>query len=598
MEKVLNQTWDLDVVFKGGSESESLDRFLVDLESDLQGYWQHLKKTSAPQTIDEALNWKENIHKIQDFSKRIVEAGAYIGCLNAQDVKDQHAKTLNGTIQTLGAQFESCSTLLDNQMDNIPQAVWEELLKDDELKNIQFPLNESRDKAKEKLSAEQEQLVNALSIDGYHGWGELYDTIVGNMSIPFTHPEKGESNLSVGQLDNLLTDSDRNVRKSAFAAWETAWHNQSDFCSSALNHLSGFRLNLYQQRSWDKVLKEPLAYNRMTDETLAVMWDVITSCKPTFVKFLERKAELLGLEKLSWFDVEAPLESASTKVTYEESCEFIIDHFKKFNPQMAEFAAHAIENRWIEAEDRFGKRPGGFCTSFPIAEESRIFMTFSGTPDNTSTLAHELGHAYHQHVMNDLPNMAQHYAMNVAETASTFAEMIVSDAAKSSAATTEEHLAFLEDKVQRSIAFFMNIHARFLFETRFYEERKKGLVTSDRLDEIMLEAQKEAYCDALDTYHPAFWQSKLHFYITDVPFYNFPYTFGYLFSTGIYVKALEEGPSFAKKYDALLRDTGSMTVEDLAKKHLDVDLTQPDFWRSAIGYCVKDAREFLSLTEK
>jgi oligoendopeptidase F len=224
-------------------------------------------------------------------------------------------------------------------------------------------------------------------------------------------------------------------------------------------------------------------------------------------------------------------------------------------------------------------------------------MTFSGTANNTSTIAHELGHAYHQSLMNDLPFLSQHYAMNVAETASTFSEMIVGDAAESAAQSRDEKLVFLSNKLERSVDLLMNIHARFLFETRFYEARKQGVVSVARLNELMEDAQKEAYLNALDVYHPTFWASKLHFYITDWPFYNFPYTFGFLFSTGIYVRALKEGKSFAEKYDALLRDTGRMTTEQLAEKHLGADLTQPDFWRSALDYCVQDVREFLKLSE-
>ncbi|MFC7393911.1 M3 family oligoendopeptidase [Scopulibacillus cellulosilyticus] len=597
MEKTLNQTWDLDAIFQGGSHSERLDHFMDELKSDLHALKTQLDKTSGPQTIEQAKNWKEYLYILQSISERIIESSAFIECLTAQDVKDQQAKILNSAVTSLYAQFESCNTLIDNQMNDIPDEVWNDLLKEDELNEIAFLLNERRQSAKEKLSSKEEQLVNALAIDGYHGWSEMYDTIVGNMAIPFDHPEKGSIKLSVGQMSNLMSDPNRDIRKEAFKAWEKAWDEQADLSANTLNHLAGFRLNLYEQRGWHDVLKEPLDCNRMSAETLTVMWEAINSVKPVFAKFLNRKAQYLGLEKLSWFDVEAPLFTSDKKISYEDAAEFIVKHFHKFNPKMAEFAEQAIENRWIEAEDRPGKAPGGFCTSFPITKESRIFLTYSGSADNVSTIAHELGHAYHQHVMNDLPHFAGQYAMNVAETASTFAEMIVSDAAKQSAQTKQEQLSFLDEKISRSVALLMNIHARFLFETKFYNERKNGLISTERLNELMLESQKEAYCDALDVYHPAFWQSKLHFYITDVPFYNFPYTFGYLFSTGIYVKALEEGPAFADKYDALLRDTGRMKVEDLAKKHLDVDLTQPDFWRSALNYCVKDVDEFLSLTE-
>jgi oligoendopeptidase F len=265
---------------------------------------------------------------------------------------------------------------------------------------------------------------------------------------------------------------------------------------------------------------------------------------------------------------------------------------------MAAFAHRAFEGRWIEGEDRPGKAPGGFCTFFPESNQSRIFMTYSGTPSNVSTLAHELGHGFHTYAMKGVHYLNRGYAMNVAETASTFAEMIVADASVKNAKDKAEKLVLLDDKIQRTVALLMNIHARFLFETSFYEERKLGLVSVERLNELMLAAQKEAYCDALAEYHPLFWASKLHFFITDVPFYNFPYTFGYLFSLGIYAQALEEGNGYEEKYIALLRDTASMSVEDLAMRHLQVDLTQKDFWVKAVRPFIEDIEEFLQLTEE
>lgn len=257
----------------------------------------------------------------------------------------------------------------------------------------------------------------------------------------------------------------------------------------------------------------------------------------------------------------------------------------------------AFENDWIEAEDRPNKAPGGFHTYFPKSSQSRIFMTYSGTPSNVSTLAHELGHGFHAYAMKDLTILNRNYAMNVAETASTFAEMIVADAAVRNAKNKEEKIALLEDKIQRSVTFFMNIHARFLFETRFYEERKQGMVSAERLNELMVTAQREAYCDSLEEYDPLLWASRLHFYITGVPFYNFPYTFGYVFSLGIYLKAVEEGKSYEQDYISLLKDSASMTVEELALKHLNADLTKRDFWEKAVKVCIHDVEEFLQLTE-
>jgi oligoendopeptidase F len=225
-------------------------------------------------------------------------------------------------------------------------------------------------------------------------------------------------------------------------------------------------------------------------------------------------------------------------------------------------------------------------------------MTYSGTPSNISTLAHELGHGFHTYAMRNLHLLNRNYAMNVAETASTFAEMIVSDAAVKNASSKDEKLALLDDKIQRSVALLMNIHARYLFETSFYEERKAGFVSAARLNELMEKAQEEAYLGALDSYHPSFWASKLHFFITGVPFYNFPYTFGFLFSLGIYAQALKEGSGFEEKYIALLKDTASMTVEELAMKHLGADLTKAEFWNDALKLCTDDINEFLELTKQ
>lgn len=200
--------------------------------------------------------------------------------------------------------------------------------------------------------------------------------------------------------------------------------------------------------------------------------------------------------------------------------------------------------------------------------------------------------------MRDLPILTQDYAMNVAETASTFAEILISAAAINEAQDKEEKLALLDSRIADSAAYLMNIHSRFIFEMDFYAARKKGPVSIERLNEMMVNAQKKGYNDALGEYHPYFWAAKGHFYGTGVPFYNFPYTFGYLFSAGIYARALEEGPAFEHRYVDLLRDTGRMTVEELASRHLGVDLTKPEFWLTGVNMALADVDQFLKLTEE
>ncbi|MFD2628191.1 M3 family oligoendopeptidase [Oceanobacillus kapialis] len=596
MQQTYNLTWDLDVIFPGGSDSEAFRTYLKEIEQAKGEFAIKVEAFKPEHDEVKAEQLIEIVNHLERVSKKLREASAFISCLSAQDVTDEKASLLVGKRSDLRAEMEAVNSKFVQKLVQVDDATWDSLLQHEGLKELAFVLNEYREKAKELLSVDQEVLINDLAVDGYHGWSQMYDTIVGKMKVE-VEEEDGVKSLSVGQASNKLGDPNRDVRKTVFHKLGDAWKEQSALFGQTLNHLAGFRLQTYKHRNWEHVLKEPLQINRMKQETLDAMWTAITHNKQHFVKYLDKKAEILGLDKLSMYDIGAPITDSVKKSTYTEASKFIVEHFNNFSPKMADFAQMAFDKRWIEAEDRAGKRPGGFCTSFPESEQTRIFMTFSGTSSNIATLAHELGHAYHQHVMNDVNGLNQRYAMNVAETASTFAEMIVADASVKSAQNKEEKIALLEDKIQRSVAFFMNIHARFIFENRFYEERKEGLVSVDRLNEIMVEAQKEAYQNALDEYDPNFWSSKLHFHITGVPFYNFPYTFGYLFSLGIYAAAKDQGNSFEDSYIALLRDTGRMNVEDLAMKHMNVDLTKPDFWEAAIQLCVNDVEEFIELTQ-
>ncbi|MEK4060587.1 MULTISPECIES: M3 family oligoendopeptidase [unclassified Paenibacillus] len=595
MKQPLSLTWELESIFPGGSSSPQFEEFLKQLEADIETLRQQVTASVSPADSESTKSLDSVIELLQSCSGRLIQASEFAGCLGAQNQQDKGAVRLSSKVTGLRAGFEGISSQFDNVLRQTSDAVWTEWMARPEIAPLAFVLSESRDLAREKMSPELESLALELAVDGYHGWSEHYETIVGSIQIPY-EDEEGTKQLSAGQAFNKLDDEDPKVREAMFRKWEEAWGGAADYCADTLNHLAGFRLKLYKGRGWEDVLKEPLGINRMSHTTLDVMWDVITKSKPALVSYLQRKAKLLGMDALAWVDVEAPVGKSSGKIPYDQAAKDIVTQFRKFSPKLADFAEHAFDNNWIEVEDRPAKRPGGFCVSFPESKESRIFMTYSGTPSNVSTLAHELGHAYHSFLLDDQPLFNQNYAMNVAETASTFAEVIVSDAQVKAAADPEEKLALLEAKIQNSVAFFMNIHARFLFETRFYEKRKEGLVNAEELSALMEEAQKEAFCGVLSEYHPHFWASKLHFYITDVPFYNFPYTVGYMFSTGLYRLALEQGPSFADKYDNLLRDTGVMTLEDLVSKHLGVDLTEPDFWQGAVDLIVADINEFLAMT--
>ena len=588
----ISENWNLDSIFAGGSQSATLAEFLNRLTDDLANF--EIKNVPIPLTEATQAVWVEKINALYELGARLGQAGSFTECLLSQNVKDNKALQLMAQVDQLSAQLGNLWTQLSAIFARQDDTAWDKLLSDTSLKAVSFHLNEQRDLAREKMAPEMETLANELAANGYHAWDRLYGVVSGDGEITF----EGQP-MSLGQLQNkYIDDPDRTVRQKAFALFEATWADLAKTCGLAFNNQAGFRLTLYKYRGWDSVLKEPLLNNRLTADTLEAMWSVIDAKSAKLLDYFAAKAKLYGLDKLSWYDVNAPVGENTRTFSYAEAADFVVDNIRRFNPDIADFCRAAIEQRWVESENRPGKRAGAFCTSFPLISQSRIFMTFNGSFNGLLTLAHELGHGYHSWVMRDLPYGARRYTMSVAETASTFNESVINDASFKAAANDQERLSLLGTKLNDVASFLMNIRCRFDFEVAFFEQRAKKSLSVDELSELMLSAQKTAFKNGLADYHPLFWASKLHFYMTDAPFYNFPYTFGYLFSNGVYAQALAEGPAFADRYIALLRDTGSMTTEELAQTHLGVDLTKPEFWETAVNRVLADVDEFRVLVDK
>jgi len=592
-------TWDLDSIFPGGSASPQFKVHRDKVRKNLADTAALM--STLPDSIDQSSlpAWVKAVESLQQSVADIELVLALAGCLTAQNVKDAQAHTIeaegDGFIadwKKLVAQLEALSLKQSDEQ-------WQMLLGAKELAGAEFFLNELREIARKKMPLEKEQLALELAVNGYHAWNRLYDKMAGDLRAEFV--ENGEmKQLSMGQLATKMSSPDRDVRRRAFEAIFNAWKSTAELAGMALNSQGGFRLSLYKARNWDSFLYEPLTQARLKEGTLEAMWSAISAEKKRLAKYIDAKKKLLGIDKWSWYDQFAPCGATDTTYTFEEAGQFVIDQVGTFSDDMASFVKMALEKRWVEAEDRGDKAGGAFCTGFGPIKQSRVFMTFGGSFENLLTLAHELGHAYHQQVITEKPFLAQQYPMPLAETASIFSETLVTDAALTRVTDRQEKLALLDSKLQSAYTMFTDLHCRFLFDKKFYTERANGVVPTERLNELMIEAQREAFAGMLDEsgYHPLFWASKLHFYITGAPFYNFPYVFGYLFSGGVYDVARREGKSFAPKYHDLLVDTGSMTCEDVAKKHLGVDLTKPDFWNSAVERSLADIDEFVKLASQ
>jgi oligoendopeptidase F len=303
-------------------------------------------------------------------------------------------------------------------------------------------------------------------------------------------------------------------------------------------------------------------------------------------RILRFKAKLMGLERVAWYDLGAPIAlQADDKLTWDKAKAMVSKAFAHAYPRLGEFFHEAVARDWIDWEPRPGKRPGAFCTGSLLINQSRIFLTYNEALGDVVTLAHESGHAFHSHIMRDLRPFGRSYPMTLAETASTFGELILIEGPLEDPAVSVVHRArMLDMELGHAAIYLLDIPVRFEFEKALYEERGAGEISVSRLKELMVATQRRIFGDVLEdgAEDPYFWASKLHFYITGTTFYNFPYTFGFLLSRGLFSMFRRHGPQFLSAYEDFLRLAGSDTPENVVRKTIGRDLESPAFWAEAI----------------
>jgi oligoendopeptidase F len=442
----------------------------------------------------------------------------------------------------------------------------------------------------------EEALAADLGVDGIGAWGRLYDTVTGKMHFTMAWPDGRIENVPMAQSRALLAHPDRAVRQAAFAGSNRVWAAAEDTLAAALNAMAGTRHSLYARRDQRHFLNAPLHDNAVSQETIETMFAVMAENYELPRRILQLGARLQGTPALAWYDLEAPrLPDTAPELAWEEAVALVDRAFGNVYPELQVYFRDALAKRWIESEKRPNKRPGAFCTGSPVTREERIFMTFSGTMHDVNTLAHETGHAWHSHLLGGLRPCAREYSMTLAETASTFAELVLAHGLRSEPDLSPARRAFLLDQaIGQAPAYLLNIPVRFAFESRFYEERRAGTVSVTRIKELMCAAQREVYGPTLEvgSEDPWFWASKQHFFITELSFYNFPYTFGFLLSQALFSEFRRTGSGFLARYEEFLRLTGSASCEEVVRRSLGRDLRDRDFWRAAIHALDGPVREF------
>ena len=544
------------------------------------------KKASASDPLcgENLAFWKDVFLETEKLISGYSHIRSYVGCLSASDSNREDYLREEAAISLLGSDLEKLEVQLQRALRDADEDLLSEFVSFPDIESASYYVSRVWRNSRFTMSAPKEILASELGVDGIRAWGRIYDTVSSKMTFEMVYPDGTKKQLPMSQRRSLMESPQREIRKAAFSGGNAAWEDFEDIAAGAINAISGTRHTLYRHREIDHFLDVALFDAAISRQTLDSMMEAIRETVELPRSILRLKAETLGLDGVSWYDLGAPMNLGKTgRVDWSGAKSMVSDSFSAAYPRLGGFFEHVCRSEWIDWEVRDGKRPGGFCTGSLLTGESRIFMTYNGGVGDILTLAHEAGHAFHSHVMRDLRSYAQFYPMTLAETASTFGEMLLADGLLRDPSTSVEDKVLVRDaEVNHGAIYLLDIPVRYEFEKKLYERRAEGELTVSDLKELMTESQKEVFGDVLLEYDPFFWASKLHFYITGVSFYNFPYTFGYLLSRALFEKFEQHGEEFIPVYEEFLTLTGSDDAEGAVKRSIGDDITSKDFWKEAI----------------
>ena len=581
----MNEVWNLEPIYKG-FDDPAFEADLTALKEKVAAFAAFTEKLAETDPAEGLRSGITQEEVIQSVAMKLAE---YASLRQAADTKNPEAGSQLGRVMAVlsgvaapMAAFESWASKLPNLM---------ELVKtDDSLKDYEFLFANMADSSRYLLPGVGEAVMAKMSLSGGNAWSDLQQYLTSTVPVSYRGTT---TNLSA--IRNLAYDPDQQVRKEAYEAEIACYDRIKDAVAYALNSIKLETISDCQLRGYESPLARTLKQSHMERATLDAMLSAMEEYSPKFWQYLKAKAKALGHENgLPWYDLFAPMGNTSTKFTTEDARNFLVNLFAEFDSELSEMVAKAFDNAWIDFYPRDGKAGGAFCSGVECLGESRILTNFDGMFGDVVTLAHELGHAFHNQCIKGHRPLNLDYSMPLAETASTFNECVVMASAISKAADKNEKIALIESQLQDITQVICDIFSRFRFEAMVFENREEHFMDAATLCSFMEQAQKQSYGDGLDhgCLHPYMWVCKSHYY--GPTFYNFPYAFGALFARGLYAQYEKEGAAFVPKYKKLLYTTTVATAEDTAKV-AGIDLTDKEFWRAALQTVADQIDQFCAL---
>ena len=588
--------WDTSNIYSSleGDDYRAAVTQLETLLADFEKFADHhhiRRRADLPASDD---SWiavlEEAIDRLNAWSLLAGTLQSFVYCFVTTDSYNTQAAKELSRLDLLGTRGQKLSVRLQGWIGSLAPRLDDAIAQRPKFAAAAFFLRHTARQSKYLMSEELEDLAADLVLDSGAAFGKLQGNVTSQLKVTLERDGKPQQ-LPITVVRNLCFDPDPAVRESAYRAELAGWESIRTTVAACLNGVKGTALTLAKRRGRTSVLEAALDDNYIDRATLDAMLGAIREALPMFRRSLNAKAHKLGQKQLRWWDLFAPL-GAKKHFDWAGARSFIVERFGTFSPDLGQFAAAAFERRWIDAEPRDGKRGGAFCMEVLGIDESRILANFDGSYEQVSTLAHELGHGFHNHCQRGLPPLFRGAPMTLAETASIFCETLIAESTLENAAP-EEQLAILETQLCGATQVCLDISSRFQFESAVFAQRGNSELSADDFCRLMKEAQASTYADAVDpaTYHPYMWLWKPHYYAYSQNFYNFPYSFGHLFALGLFAIFRRDGAKFVPRYQELLRGTGQEYAAPLAAR-FDIDITRPEFWQGSLRIIAGQVERF------
>lgn len=533
---------------------------------------------------------------IQAFNNTVDEQDiliSYIYATVSTDSRHEQAQGLLSEMEDLDARISPLLARLADWVASLNSHALKEVSA--EAREHLGPLLRLQDRAIHQMSEAEEGLYAELGTTGSSAWGRLQSDLTSQLSIDVQLPA-GSASMPMAAVRGLATDSNVEVRKAAFEAEMRAWPQVAVACAAAMNSIKGEANTVNKRRHWKAPIDASLYSNSVSPATFGAMQSAINDSLPDFRRWMRVKAQLHGDNNgLSWWNLFAPLSVSPGAISWDEGISLVKDAFASYSDRLAHLVDRSINEQWLDAEPREGKTGGAFCMSF-VDDRSLVLLNWSGSVDSAQTTAHELGHAYHNTQLAHRTPLQKRLPMALAETASIFCETLVVEDGLSRM-QGDERLALLDVNLIGASQVVVDIHSRYLFETEVFARRQRRTLGVSEFNEIMLQAQADAYGDGLDlsTRHPHMWVLKPHYYGSH--FYNWPYTYGLLFGLGLYAKYQSNPNHFRENYDNVLSRAGMDTAEELGQAFA-IDVTDPAFWTSSLDVLRARMIDYEKLAQK